>query len=93
MIETITGQEIRGQTIVFGTVKHIECTFVECTLIFDGTPSADERCNYADVKIQMAGPAAETLHFLSGLWESGAWHVVEQLGILHTGKALRFIED
>lgn len=92
-METVTGQEIRKARVVIGQTRYVDCTFVNCEIVFSGTPDVNENCRFMGCELSLDGPAVHTLQYLRSLWENGAWNVVEKFGLNYAGRPLRFTED
>lgn len=88
-MECVSGAEFRDQTVRFNK-EFTDCRFENCELVFDGAPVKTFHCTYINCNFRLEGAAIETLRFLHLFWTEGAWDLVEQIGVFHTGQAIRF---
>lgn len=89
-METTIGAEIQGETIEIGRKAYIDCTFLDCRIVFDGTADKNRGCRYVNCAIKVEGAAVETLKFLRTLWDGGGFNIVQDISIQATGRALSF---
>ncbi|HYI43689.1 MAG TPA: hypothetical protein VD768_08725 [Sphingomicrobium sp.] len=89
-METIRGATIEGERILIGHAHYVECTFVRCSFVFDGTADKNVGCRYVSCGFTLEGAAVETLRFLRGMWEGGAFNLVQELAVAACGRGLSF---
>ena len=89
-MKTIRKKHFERQTIKLDMAFE-NCTFLDCSIVFDGASHKLIGCKFANSKFALEGHALTTLQFLRGLWENGGRNVVEDFGLDYTGRALRFV--
>jgi len=68
-LERIEGKEYRTGVVELDGKEFVRCKFEGVTLRFNATmPVSLQSCSFADVRWELAGPAALTLKFLTGLY-------------------------
>jgi hypothetical protein len=72
------GQHFTDARMVVDGDTFEECTFERCTLIYSAMlPTQIAQCHFKDTKWEFAGPARNTLNFLTELYASGGKALVE----------------
>lgn len=66
----IVGQHFVGQDVPLSGIAYIDCTFRNCTLVFDGSPAHLDGCDVGTSAYQFDGAAMETITFLAQLWKA-----------------------
>jgi hypothetical protein len=56
-----------------------DCTFTRCHLVFDGNQAGFSRCHFDDPQFVFEGLAANSISFLSRLYQAGGSEMVEKI--------------
>ena len=74
-------EKFRHQAVLLDGNNFKNCEFEDCTLIFNGIAPVDlgKNCVAANNEWRFDGPALHTLNFLTGLYNSGAQALVENI--------------
>lgn len=67
-----------NERVVLGGGRFDHCTFRNCELVFDGTPSDMTECRVENCRHSFVGPAGATLSYIAVLCASDP-HVAAQL--------------
>lgn len=77
------GERFVNQQLKLSGNEFFNCEFVDCQLIFDASgPIKLDGCRFNSPRFLFDGPAADTLKFLSGIYNSGG-----------DGASKRYVED
>lgn len=75
----VEDQVFTGRTVEVDDTAFNRCTFTNCILKFSGGhPPRISGCVFNDCSWALAGPAAATLDYLTGLYGNGMAHIVER---------------
>ena len=73
-----TGRSFFSKTIALDGSSFVNCVFSKCTMIYSGgeTPALSG-CRFDDCSWQFGGDAANTIAFLSGMYQGGFDRLIE----------------
>jgi hypothetical protein len=82
----VTIAKVEGQTFVGANVQidggsaYVNCKFVNCNLVFTGIGTVQvQNSIFENCPLTFAGPAANTISFLTSMYASGSEQMVEEV--------------